>query len=90
MSIVKGEYTSFKHIKGRKCVTLEIEVPLEYFPLVVSRLGMPVGEFSTPVAIALLDNKIINAEESIASVLIDSPGSTRRAGSYEMGSEDTN
>ena len=54
-AIVAGEYVTFKHIKTRKMVVLEIEVPEEMFQDVISRLGMPIGGESKPVAVALLD-----------------------------------
>jgi hypothetical protein len=55
MTVVAGEYVTFKHVKTRKCVVLEVEVPEEEFEAVIEKLGMPVGGNSKPVAIALLD-----------------------------------
>lgn len=54
-AIIKGEYVTFKHIKTRKMVVLEIEVPEENFQEVITKLGMPIGGESKHVAIALID-----------------------------------
>lgn len=54
-AIVQGSYTTFKHIKTRKVVVLEVEVAEEYFEEVISKLGMPIGGESKPVAVALLN-----------------------------------
>lgn len=56
-AIISGEYITFKHIKTRKVVVLEIEIPEENFERVISTLGMPIGGESKPVAVALLDLK---------------------------------
>ena len=58
-AVVSGEYTSFKHVKTRKVVTLEIEVPEERFQEVINILGMPVGGESKPVAVCLLDKDVL-------------------------------
>lgn len=60
MSAIDGEFTHFRHIKTRKVVILEIEIPEENFTHMMSVLGMPIGGQSKPVAIALLDNQIYN------------------------------
>ena len=54
-AIVEGEYITFKHVKTRKVVILEIEVAEELFQHVLNTLGMPIGGESKPVAVALLD-----------------------------------
>lgn len=54
-AIVHGEYITFKHVKTRKVVILEVEVPEELFQDVITKLGMPIGGESKPVAVALLD-----------------------------------
>ncbi len=59
MSVVSGEYVTFKHVKTRKVVILEIEIPEEGFQDVISKLGMPIGGDSRPVAVALLNKEII-------------------------------
>lgn len=59
MSAIAGEYTSFKHVKTRKAVVLEIEIPEEAFQNAIAVLGMPVGGKSHPVAIALLDSEVM-------------------------------
>ncbi len=55
-----GEFTHFKHIKTRKVVVLEVEVPEELFQDVISKLGMPIGGESKPVAVSLLDKQVYN------------------------------
>lgn len=57
MSIIHGEFTHFRHIKTRKVVVLEVEIPEEAFQDTISKLGMPIGGESKPVAVALLANK---------------------------------
>jgi hypothetical protein len=57
-AIIQGEYVTFKHIKTRKAVVLEIEVAEEYFNKVINTLGMPIGGQSKPVAVALLDESV--------------------------------
>lgn len=54
-AIVQGEYITFKHVKTRKVVILEVEVPEELFQDVITKLGMPIGGESKPVAVALLN-----------------------------------
>lgn len=56
-SVVAGEYITFKHVKTRKVVILEVEVPEEHFQHVINTLGMPIGGESKPVAVALLDKQ---------------------------------
>ena len=58
-AVVSGEYITFKHVKTRKVVVLEIEVPEERFQDVINKLGMPVGGESKPVAVCLLDSDIV-------------------------------
>lgn len=65
-AIISGEYTSFKHIKTRKCVTLEIEIPEENFQDVIAKLGMPIGGESKPVAVCLLRNETDNKPPVVA------------------------
>ena len=62
MTVIQGEYTSFKHVKTRKVVVLEVEVPEENFEEVIQTLGMPVGGTSKPVAVALLDESKIDKQ----------------------------
>ena len=66
-AIIQGEYTTFKHIKTRKAVVLEIEVPEEQFEDVIDKLGMPVGGNSKPVAIALLDESKVTKAPKVES-----------------------
>ncbi len=63
-AIVEGCYTTFKHIKTRKMVVLEIEIAEEYFQHVINTLGMPIGGESKPVAVALLDKSIVTKPQS--------------------------
>lgn len=58
-AVVSGEYITFKHVKTRKVVVLEIEVPEERFQDVINKLGMPVGGESKPVAVCLLNSDIV-------------------------------
>lgn len=67
MTVVAGEYVTFKHVKTRKCVVLEIEVPEEQFEDVIDKLGMPVGGNSKPVAIALLDESKVTKAPKVES-----------------------
>lgn len=53
-AIVKGEYVTFGHIKGRKQVTITIEFPEEMAVEIFNILGTPVAEVSKPVAVCLL------------------------------------
>ncbi len=55
-AVISGVYTSFRHIKTRKVVVLEIEIVEERFQEVITKLGMPIGGESKHVAIALLNN----------------------------------
>lgn len=64
MNAISGEYTSFKHIKTRKAVVLEIEVPEENFTQVIEVLGMPIGGQSKPVGVALLDTEAIKPKNN--------------------------
>lgn len=64
---IMGSYTTFKHIKTRKVVVLEVEVAEEYFEEVISKLGMPIGGESKPVAVALLSNGIYNKPSVVGS-----------------------
>lgn len=57
-AIIKAEFTHFKHLKTRKVVVLECEIPEELFQEAIMTLGMPIGGQSKPVAIALLDPDI--------------------------------
>ena len=66
-AIINGEYVTFKHVKTRKVVVLEIEVAEELFQDVISKLGMPIGGESKPVAVCLLD---CYKENSIATTKI--------------------
>ncbi len=59
-AIIQGEYVTFKHVKTRKVVVLEIEINEESFQDVISKLGMPIGGESKPVAVALLDKQLYN------------------------------
>jgi len=61
-AVIAGEYVTFKHVKTRKVVVLEVEVPEELFQDVITKLGMPIGGESKPVAVCLLNSKIINKE----------------------------
>lgn len=54
---IMGCYTTFKHIKTRKVVVLEIEISEENFQEVITKLGMPIGGESKPVAVALLNKE---------------------------------
>lgn len=54
-AIIQGEYVTFKHLKTRKVVVLEIEIAEERFQEVIAILGMPIGGESKPVAVVLLD-----------------------------------
>ena len=68
--VIKGEYTTFKHIKTRKAVVLEVEVPEEHFQDVIAKLGMPIGGESKPVAVCLLqsaNNAQSNCKETLDS-----------------------
>lgn len=53
-AVINGEYVTFKHVKTRKVVVLEIEVAEELFQDVITKLGMPIGGESKPVAVCLL------------------------------------
>lgn len=67
IAIVSGDYTTFKHVKTRKVVVLEIEVPEERFQEVISKLGMPIGGESKPVAVALLDTQIASKPDVVGN-----------------------
>jgi len=54
-AVVSGRYVTFKHVKTRKVVVLEIEVLEESFEDVINKLGMPIGGECKPVAVCLLD-----------------------------------
>lgn len=58
MTVVSGEYVTFKHLKTRKVVVLEIEIPEENFEDVVHKLGIPISGRSKPVAVALLNDDV--------------------------------
>lgn len=70
-AIVSGEYVTFKHIKTRKMVVLEIEVAEENFQDVITKLGMPIGGQSKPVAVALLAKPVISKMESASNAQCD-------------------
>ena len=53
-NIISAEFSHFRHIKTRKVVVLECEISEESFQDAISKLGMPIGGESKPVAIALL------------------------------------
>lgn len=54
-----GDYSGFKHYKGRKVIAIEIEFPEERAQEVIEYLGMPLGGSNKPVAVALLDKAIL-------------------------------
>lgn len=70
-AVIQGEYITFKHVKTRKVVVLEIEIPEEAFQDVISKLGMPIGGESKPVAVALLG-------ESVPKIKIQTKGEKLR------------
>lgn len=57
-SVILASFTHFRHIKTRKVVILECEVAEELFQDTISKLGMPIGGESKPVAIALLKETV--------------------------------
>lgn len=57
---IMGCYTTFKHIKTRKVVVLEIEISEENFQEVITKLGMPIGGESKPVAVALMNKEKVD------------------------------
>jgi hypothetical protein len=61
-AVVSGEYITFKHVKTRKMVILEIEVPEEQFQHVINTLGMPIGGESKHVAVALLTDQPVKPQ----------------------------
>ena len=72
--VIEGCYTTFKHIKTRKVVVLEVEVPEESFEEIITKLGMPIGGESKRVAVALLNkdgaqsyNESFNVGDTIRS-----------------------
>ncbi len=65
-AIISGEFAHFKHIKTRKVVVLEIEIPEEMFQDAISKLGMPIGGESKPVAVALLNKSDICRHSQVA------------------------
>lgn len=66
-AVICGEFAHFRHIKTRKVVVLEIEISEELFQDAISKLGMPIGGESKPVAIALLDSQIVNKVPVVGS-----------------------
>lgn len=59
--VLDGDFTSFKHIKTRKVFVIEVEFPEEKGRAVLEYLGMPIGGESKPVAIALLNKEVVQA-----------------------------
>lgn len=57
---IKGTYSDYRRVKGRKVLQLIVEVPLEQAPQVHDAFGEPSPDGSTWVAVARL-----NAEEPI-------------------------
>jgi len=53
-AIVRGEYVTFGHIKGRKQVTITIEFPEEMAVEIFNILGTPIAELSKPVSVCLM------------------------------------
>ncbi len=81
-AIVSGDYTTFKHVKTRKVVVLEIEISEEKFQEVISKLGMPIGGESKPVAVALLnpvtEESVNNAQSNSSEIPNSSEGEKLR------------
>lgn len=73
-AVILGEYVTFKHVKTRKVVVLEVEVPEEYFQDVITKLGMPIGGESKPVAVALLNDPTVKENLTVAPTIEKTEG----------------
>ena len=92
MTAIRGEYVTFKHIKTRKVVVLEIETAEENFQNVINTLGMPVGGESKPVGIALLvpiadDETVATSKLSKEELLTYSPPLAAHPTQFTVGDE---
>lgn len=57
-AVVQGEYVTYSHIKTRKTFSITVEFPEEQALQVLNTLGAPVGGWSKPVAVCLLDKTV--------------------------------
>lgn len=53
-AVISGDFATFRHVQGRKCLQLVIEVPAEAAASVFSTLGYPGSGNPIPVAVARL------------------------------------
>ena len=61
---IDADFTSFRHVQGRKVIQLTFEVPIERTAEVFNMLGSPTSGQSLWCAIAPLNMKAIQAEPS--------------------------
>ena len=67
--IMKGTYSDYKLIKSRNVVQIGIEIPIEQAEEFVSMFGMPKPDTEKWVAIAGLNEEIINKNETIVKTI---------------------
>lgn len=57
-AVIKAAYADYRRVKGRKCLQLILEIPLEQAPQVHEAFGEPLPDGSTWVAVARLENSL--------------------------------
>lgn len=67
--IMKGTYSDYKLIKSRNVVQIGIEIPIEQAEEFVSMFGMPKPDTEKWVAIAGLNEEIINKNDTIVKAI---------------------
>lgn len=53
--VIRGDFTNFKLVQGRKVAQLVVEIPIEEAQAALTKLGMPIPGESRWVAVALLN-----------------------------------
>lgn len=66
---MKGTYSDYKLIKSRNVVQIGIEIPIEQAEEFVSMFGMPKPDTEKWVAIAGLNEEIINKNDTIVKAI---------------------
>jgi hypothetical protein len=75
-AIISGDFSTFRHVQGRKVLQLVIEIPAEQAASVFSTFGYPGSGNPIPVAVARLNHEPIakpDATEKTRTPFLDLP-----------------
>ena len=64
--IIQGTYSDYKIVKSRSVAQIIVEIPLETAESFVQMFGMPLPSKEKWVALAMLNEKVINKNDDIA------------------------